>query len=80
MLQAVGLSARNFSSRSAHTRHKRVYGEWRAREIERVSTTGKSAGSVPFSALSRTVRAGAADGPRPDEFKRSALLIGLSSS
>ena len=33
-----------------------------------------------FTALSRTVRAGAADGPRPDEFRRSARLIGLSSS
>ena len=41
--QAVGLSARNFTSPSAHTQHKRVFGEWRAREEERVSTNDKSA-------------------------------------
>ena len=80
LLQAVGLSARNFTSRSAHTRHKRGYSEWRARENNRIGTTGKSAGSVPFSALSRTVRAGAADGPRPDDLRRSARLLGLSIS
>ena len=54
--------------------------ERRAKENNRMGTTGKSAGSVPFSALSRTVRAGAADGPRPDDLRRSARLLGLSIS
>jgi hypothetical protein len=44
------------------------------------NTNDKSAASVRFYCLSRTVRAGAADGPRPDEVRLSALLIGLSSS
>jgi hypothetical protein len=35
---------------------------------------------VDFYCLSRTVRAGAADGPRPDEFRLCAFLTGLSSS
>jgi len=44
------------------------------------STNDKSAVSACFYCLSRTVRAGAADGPRPEEFRRSVLLIGLSNS
>jgi hypothetical protein len=39
-----------------------------------MNTNDKSAASARLYCLSRTVRAGSADGPRPDEFRRSALL------
>jgi hypothetical protein len=44
------------------------------------NTNDKSAASARFYCLSQTVRAGASDGPRLDEVRLSALLIGLSSS
>ena len=52
-------------------------------EQERKSERAQMTSLLPlpdFYCLSRTVRAGAADGPRPDEFRLSALLTGLSSS
>jgi hypothetical protein len=40
----------------------------------------KLTGSARLNCLSRTVRVGAADGPRPGKFRLSALLTGLSRS
>jgi hypothetical protein len=53
---------------------------FRREESERgepMDESDKLTGSARFNCLSRTVRAGAADGPRPGNFRLSALLIGL---
>jgi hypothetical protein len=54
---------------------------FRREESERgepMDESDKLTGSARFNCLSRTVRAGAADGPCPGNFRLSALLIGLS--
>jgi hypothetical protein len=47
---------------------------------ETMDESDKLTGSARFNCLSRTVRARAADCPRPGNFRLSALLTGLSRS
>jgi hypothetical protein len=55
---------------------------WRVESVrgEAMDRNDKLTASTRLNCLSRMVRAGAADGPRPDNFRLSALLTGLSKS
>jgi hypothetical protein len=80
LLQAVGLSVRNLPSPSARKRQRRPLLRVESERGDAKSEITSLRPLPDFYCLSRTVRAGAADGPRPYEFRQSAFPTGLSSS